>query len=86
MKVDVDYDILLKGVKKLSKGLNITEDETQAVIKVLDAACGDYFPSEEELLAQEKNVKKLDTIDYDTHPLLWNQIMNECSYFENKYC
>lgn len=86
MKLDVNYYNLIEGIKKIKSGLNLTEEERTTVLKLFDATCGEYFPTESELKKQEKNMEKLDKIDFCQQPILWNTIMHECSEFESKYC
>lgn len=86
MKVEVDYLVLFKGITDFKHGKKLCENERQAIIKLLDAVKGDYIPTEDELKKQEENVKKLDSVDFNSDPFLWNTIMQECDEFEYKYC
>lgn len=86
MKVDVDYEFLHEAIYKLKKGLFVNVLESSAIMKVLEACEGDYFPSIQELEKQKLNVQILRDIDYDKNRDRFNEVLEDCSDFENKYC
>lgn len=86
MKIDVDYKELHSAIEKFKKGLQLYVSEEQALIQLIEAAEGDYYPSKEESELQASRVKRLKNIDYDKNPDLFNKISSECDEFENKFC
>jgi hypothetical protein len=84
MKVNVDYELVLNAIEKIKKNEVLSENESEAVVSVLEAIQGDYIPSKSEMIAQQERIQKLNTVKFDSPE--YDSLMKRCDIFENKYC
>jgi glutamate racemase len=86
MKIKVDYNELRSAIEKFNKDLQLDVSEKKALVQLIEASEGDYYPSKEEYELQSNTVKQLDNVDPDKQPELYDRLLDTCTVYENKYC
>lgn len=85
MKINVCYKELHQAVNKFSEGKPLTDKEREYILILIVASEGDYYPSREDLQAQEERSKELAKTDSNRNPERYSRMLKEYNEFKERY-